>query len=75
MEGETKFSSEHEAKQEQHRSEEKDNPAARPHIDEVLPKSGLLFSECGSMNERFCKPKILPIKGATVKSSNVPNLS
>jgi BBSome-interacting protein 1 len=31
-------------------------------IAEVLPKSGLLYSERGSMTEVLCKPKILPIK-------------
>ncbi len=31
-------------------------------IREVLPKSGLVYSERGGLAEVLCKPKILPIK-------------
>ena len=35
-------------------------------VAEVLPKSGLLYSERGAMTEVLCKPKILPIKSIAV---------
>ena len=31
-------------------------------LTEVLPKSGLVFSERGNLTEALCKPKIMPIK-------------
>jgi BBSome-interacting protein 1 len=34
---------------------------------EVLPKSGLVFSEKSSMSEVMCKPKIMPIKSAALE--------
>lgn len=34
---------------------------------EVLPKSGLVFSEKGQLPEIVCKPKILPIKSPTLE--------
>lgn len=34
---------------------------------EVLPKSGLVYSEKGELPEVVCKPKILPIKSATLE--------
>lgn len=34
----------------------------REPIAEVLPKSGLVYSEKSALNEVFCKPKILPVK-------------
>ncbi|GBG26955.1 BBSome-interacting protein 1 [Hondaea fermentalgiana] len=38
-------------------------PAA---LQEVLPKTGLVFSERGNLSEILCKPKILPLKSATL---------
>jgi len=35
-------------------------------ILEVLPKAGLVYSERGNLTEVLCKPKILPIKSATL---------
>lgn len=35
-------------------------------LEEVLPKSGLVFSERGNLTEVLCKPKILPLKSATL---------
>ena len=35
-------------------------------LSEVLPKAGLVYSEKGNLNEVLCKPKILPIKSATM---------
>ena len=39
----------------------------QPQPKEVLPKSGLVFSEKGELAEIVCKPKILPIKSATLE--------
>jgi len=36
------------------------------YVAEVLPKSGLLYSEKASFSEVLCKPKILPIKSMAV---------
>ncbi|GLE04023.1 hypothetical protein PINS_up012934 [Pythium insidiosum] len=38
----------------------------RVQIQEVLPKAGLVYSERGNLTEVLCKPKILPIKSATL---------
>lgn len=38
-----------------------------PTIHEVLPKSGLLFSERGNLTEALCKPKILPLKSVVLE--------
>jgi len=38
-----------------------------PAITEVLPKSGLVYSEKSSMTELHCKPKIMPIKSAALE--------
>ena len=35
-------------------------------IKEILPKAGLVYSEKATLSEVFCKPKILPIKSATL---------
>jgi hypothetical protein len=35
-------------------------------LEEVLPRTGLVFSERGSLSEVLCKPKILPLKSATL---------
>lgn len=35
-------------------------------IREVLPKSGLVYSERGGLAEILCKPKILPIKSSVL---------
>jgi hypothetical protein len=36
-------------------------------LQPVLPKSGLVVSEKGGLSELLCKPKILPLKSATLK--------
>jgi len=35
-------------------------------LTEVLPKAGLVYSEKGNLSEILCKPKILPIKSASL---------
>jgi BBSome-interacting protein 1 len=35
-------------------------------VKEILPKAGLVYSEKATLSEVFCKPKILPIKSATL---------
>jgi hypothetical protein len=35
-------------------------------LQEVLPKTGLVYSEKGNLNELLCKPKIMPIKSRTL---------
>lgn len=36
-------------------------------IHEILPKSGLVYSERGGLAEVLCKPKILPLKSAVIE--------
>lgn len=36
-------------------------------LQPLLPKSGLVVSEKGGLSELLCKPKILPLKSATLK--------
>eukprot|EP01040_Poterioochromonas_malhamensis_P005087 gene5088-5452_t len=36
-------------------------------INEILPKSGLVYSEKGGFAEILCKPKILPLKSAVLE--------
>ena len=38
-----------------------------PVISEVIPKSGLVYSEKGSLTYALCKPKIMPIKSVTLQ--------
>jgi BBSome-interacting protein 1 len=38
-----------------------------PLLTEVLPKSGLVYSEKGSLSAVLCKPKIMPIKSMSVQ--------
>jgi|TARA_B110000211_G_C13548656_1_gene322615 hypothetical protein len=38
-----------------------------PILSEVLPKSGLVFSEKGCLTYVLCKPKIMPIKSVTLQ--------
>ena len=35
-------------------------------IKEILPKAGLVYSEKAALSEVLCKPKILPLKSATL---------
>jgi len=39
----------------------------QPILHEVLPKSGLVYSERGSLTEILCKPKILPLKSVVLE--------
>ena len=36
-------------------------------LSEVLPKTGLVYSERGPLTEVLCKPKIMPLKSETLK--------
>lgn len=36
-------------------------------IKEVLPKTGLVYSERGALTEVLCKPKIIPLKSAVLE--------
>jgi BBSome-interacting protein 1 len=40
---------------------------AQPQLTEVLPKSGLVYSEKGDLPEIVCKPKLMPLKSATLE--------
>lgn len=40
---------------------------SQPVIEEILPKSGLLYSEKGNLAEVLCKPKIMAIKSLTLQ--------
>ena len=35
-------------------------------VKEILPKAGLVYSEKAAISEVLCKPKILPLKSATL---------
>jgi BBSome-interacting protein 1 len=39
----------------------------RPTLKEILPKTGLVYSERGALTEILCKPKIMPIKSAVLE--------
>ena len=36
-------------------------------IHEILPKSGLVYSERGGLVEVLCKPKILPLRSSVLE--------
>lgn len=36
-------------------------------LKEVLPKTGLVYSERGALSEILCKPKIMPLKSAVLE--------
>jgi BBSome-interacting protein 1 len=36
-------------------------------LREVLPKTGLVYSERGALAEVLCKPKIMPLKSAVLE--------
>ena len=36
-------------------------------LKEVLPKTGLVYSERGALTEVLCKPKIMPLKSAMLE--------
>lgn len=36
-------------------------------IHEILPKSGLVYSERGGLVEVLCKPKILPLRSTVLE--------
>lgn len=36
-------------------------------ITEVLPKTGLVYSERGGLTEVLCKPKIMPLKSTVLE--------
>ena len=39
----------------------------RAQLTEVLPKTGLVYSERGGLTEILCKPKIMPLKSEVLK--------
>jgi hypothetical protein len=36
-------------------------------IKEILPRTGLVYSERGTLSEILCKPKIMPLKSAVLE--------
>lgn len=43
-------------------------------LKEILPKAGLVYSEKATLSEVLCKPKLLPLKSATLmKLENLEN--
>jgi BBSome-interacting protein 1 len=36
-------------------------------LKEILPKTGLVYSERGALSEILCKPKIMPLKSAVLE--------
>ena len=36
-------------------------------LKEIIPKSDIIYSEKGPLNEILCKPKILPLKSLTLQ--------
>ena len=40
-------------------------------IKEILPKSGLVYSERGGLVEVLCKPKILPLKSSVLEKLKI----
>ena len=36
-------------------------------VEEVMPRSGLVYSERGGLQEALCKPKLLPLKSAVLE--------
>ncbi len=36
-------------------------------LKEVLPKTGLVYSERGALSEVLCKPKIIPLKSSVLE--------
>ena len=41
--------------------------AAEAQLREILPKAGLVYSEKALLSEALCKPKLLPLKSATLQ--------
>ena len=39
----------------------------KANLKEILPKTGLVYSERGALTEVLCKPKIIPIKSAVLE--------
>ena len=39
---------------------------AKDQLKEILPKAGLVYSEKALLSEALCKPKLLPLKSATL---------
>ena len=42
-------------------------PPTQTKPTEVLPKTGLIYSEKGALSETLCKPKLMPIKSLTLE--------
>jgi BBSome-interacting protein 1 len=40
--------------------------SSRPKMEALLPKAGLVFSEANPLEPVLCKPKIMPIKSASL---------
>ena len=43
------------------------NEEKKDKIQEILPKTGLVYSERGGLAEVLCKPKIMPLKSAVLE--------
>ena len=41
--------------------------ASDAQLKEILPKAGLVYSEKALLSEALCKPKLLPLKSATLQ--------
>lgn len=46
---------------------DKDNDRVDVDVEQVVNENGLIYSERGNLSELFCKPKLLPLKSATLK--------
>ena len=43
------------------------NKSDKKVLKEVLPKTGLVYSERGALTEVLCKPKIMPLKSSVIE--------
>ena len=41
--------------------------SVKSEIKEILPRTGLVYSERGALSEILCKPKIMPLKSAVLE--------
>jgi len=55
-----------EANMNEERREDEERGQHAKILQEALPRTGLVFSERGDLSEILCKPKILPVKSATL---------
>ena len=48
-----------------------ENISKKDLLHEILPKSGLVYSERGGLVEVLCKPKILPLRSTVLEKLKV----